>query len=165
MKRGFSMTMVVMVALAGLGVYYFMKPKPEFDVSRLEDEVDQLRENIPVLRSVIDADTEDLPEWLATIETYLDGVGEILEEHDEDCEDTVASLEEHLEEFQSEQSESVRKSMIGKTMRNATRGQQQEVAAQLALVLFDFYDSYLTDIKDFCYDCPKESRVLNRVFR
>jgi len=38
-------------------------------------------------------------------------------------------------------------------------------AAQLSLVIFEFYDASMPAIEDFCHDCLEESRVLNRVFQ
>ncbi|MBW1809771.1 MAG: hypothetical protein JRJ87_16365 [Deltaproteobacteria bacterium] len=156
----FVITLLALAAIISIGVYFYMQPKPAFQIGDLEKQLDRVREQAETLSKIVD--TEDLPDWMSLQQEYLEGVGEIIEGFEDDCDEIVEGLEEHRQEYEDEgllsQSEVVKK------IKKSKRDEIQELAAKYAVTSLESYDQLMPMIKSFCSDCPKESVVFMKVF-
>jgi len=155
----FVITLVALGAIIGLGIYFYMKPKPAFQISDLEKQLDRVREQAEMLSKMVD--TDDLPDWMSLQQEYLEGVGEIIEDFEDDCAETAEALEEHRLEYE-EQGLLSQKEVI-KKVRKSKRDELQELAAKYAVTSLESYDELMPMIESFCSDCPKESVVFLKV--
>ncbi len=156
---------VIILGGIGYGIYHFTRPKPAFDVERLEKITDALGEKAELLGKMVN--TNDLPDWAAALNEYMGGVSDILELHTGDCAETVQALEKHQADFQGRllQGEMGDQMVFMRKIQEMPREKQQELAAKLVVMLHGRYKELLPKIKDFSYDCLKESAVLYKVLR
>ncbi len=158
---------VILIGGIGYGVYHFTRPKPAFDVDRLEKISEALGEKAKLLGKMVDTeDLKDLPDWAAAMDEYLGGMGEILEVHTGDCAETVQALENLHAGFKDRLlgSDQVSRMLSMQEIKEMPREQQQELRAKVVVMLHGHYKELLPMIKDFCYDCLEESAVLYKFY-
>ncbi|HUU02177.1 MAG TPA: hypothetical protein VM425_12100 [Myxococcota bacterium] len=156
---------VIVLGGIGYGIYHFTRPKPAFDVDRLEKISEALGEKAKLLGKMVDS--KDLPDWAAAMDEYMKGVGDILDLHTGDCAETVQALEKHQADFKGRllQGDMGDQMVFMQKIKEMPREQQQELAAKLIVMLHGHYQALLPMIKDFSYDCLKESAILYKVLR
>ena len=67
----FVITLLALAAIIGIGVYFYMQPKPAFQIGDLEKQLDRVREQAETLSKIVDI--EDLPDWMSLQQPIDDG--------------------------------------------------------------------------------------------
>jgi CII-binding regulator of phage lambda lysogenization HflD len=161
---GRMVLVVLLLAGVGAGAYFLLRPKPAYDISRIEDSMATLERQLEGKRPMLEqlaAGAEALPPQLAAMETYFQELGAVLDAY-VDCGQAVEDMRALSARFRAGAA-GLDQRALAQQLAGMNRNDQAALSAKLALSFSDGLGELLPRVKQFCRQCPEESAVFYEV--